>query len=312
MKWLHAYENDLKLAFEEAEERLAHFPESFRQPALDYLNKFNVFKEKSSKNYICYLLPYWLNQPAGIRLEDSRKMTVANIFIMLYYHLIDAAMDEPRPETTGRLPMAELIYMEFTHIFSSDFSGIASFWTYHKKYTTEWAEAVSRESSSDFFYEDPVRMGHKAAPIKGSVAGSLLLADRAHLIPRVEQAVDTVLTTLQLLDDWDDWEKDLRENSYNALISVIQTEMNIPRERRPTSEEVQQGIWVHGALWRLYELANQNHEALKDIQDIIPDLFAFHSELWTNLLEGAEDIDKERQGLLQAGGLGYWLSKNMK
>ncbi|WP_334073502.1 MULTISPECIES: hypothetical protein [Paenibacillus] len=311
MIWLHAYEAELKLVFDEAEKRLSVLPESLRQPALEFLDKFHVLKEKSSKNYICYLLPFWLEKPAGISTADSRRMAVANIFGMMYYHLLDAAMDKPDSAMTGRLPMAQLVHLEFIQIYSRYFPGDSPFWNYHRKYVTEWAESVSREAISDYFHDDPVRMAHKAAPVKLSIAGALLLTERGELIPRIEQAVDTVLMTLQLLDDWDDWEKDLRENSYNALVSVIQTELSIPRERRPTVEEMRQGITVHGGLSRLAEQGNRNHDSLTDIQDVVPDLFTFHADLRANLNDGAVEIEQERNALLRAGGLRYWLDKNM-
>jgi len=311
LNWLHAYEEELKLAFDDAEKRLTVLPVSLRQPAVEFLHKFHVLREKSSKNYICYLLPFWLKEPADIDLADCRRIAAANILGMLYYQLVDAAMDEPDSAKTGRLPMAQLIHLEFIQMYQRYFPGNSPFWAYHQKYVAEWAEAVSREAVSDYFYDDPVKMAHKAAPVKLSVAGAMLLAERGELIPQIEQAVDTVLITLQLLDDWDDWEKDLKENSYNALVSVIQTELDIPKERRPTADEVRRGITVFGALSRLAELGNRNHDSLLNIQELVPDLVAFHATLRTNLHDGAAEIEQERDALLQAGGLGYWLTKHM-
>ncbi|RCX20555.1 hypothetical protein DFP94_103286 [Fontibacillus phaseoli] len=310
MKWLSPYEHELHLAFTEAEAILATFPESFRKPALDYLDKFHVLKENRSKNYICYLLPFWLQEHAGLASGDVRRFAVANIFGMMYYHLIDACMDEPEAVMAQQLPLAEFIHLEFVQIYSGYFPGGSPFWTYFKKYVSQWAEAVSGEKTSDFYHDDPVRMGHKAAPVKLTVAGSMLLVNREADIPRLEEAVDNVLVTLQLLDDWQDWEKDLNEGSYNALVSIVQSELKIPRERRPAPEEIRQAITVQSVLANLAEHAERNHESLVKYRTLVPGLYQFHESLRDNLKEGAIEIENERN-LLQRGGLGYWLSKNM-
>ncbi|MBQ4899181.1 hypothetical protein KB559_10050 [Paenibacillus sp. Marseille-P2973] len=310
MKWLTPYEQELSLAFAEAESILRELPEPFRKPALDYLDKFHALKDNRSKNYICYLLPFWLQPLAGIETEITRRFAVANIFGMMYYHLIDACMDEPDKLMPGQLPLAELIHLEFVKLYSSCFSENPLFWSYYKKYVNQWAEAVSSETGSDFYHENPVRMGHKAAQVKLSIAGIMSIAGREAEIPRLEQAVDTVLVTLQLLDDWQDWEKDLAEGSYNSLVSIVQTDLQIPGERRPEPEEIRQAITIHGTLNQLSEHARRNHEELAAIRDLAPDLYEFHDFLRNNLEEGAREIEA-KVILLQGGGLGYWLSKNI-
>lgn len=310
MNWLNPYEQELSLAFTEAESILADFPDPFRKHALNYLDKFHALKEDRSKNYICYLLPFWLQAKAGILPEVSRRFAVANIFGMMYYHLVDACMDEPEKVMPHQLPLAELIHLEFIKLYSGCFSGNPLFWTYYKKYASQWARAVSSETTSDFYYEDPISMGHKAAQVKLAIAGIMSLADLEAEIPRLEQAVDHVLVTLQLLDDWKDWEKDLSEGSYNALVSIVQTELQIPNNRRPEPEEIKHAITMQGTLSRLAEHAHRNHEKLSDIRDLAPGLYEFHDFLRSNLEEGAREIEA-KVALLQGGGLGYWLSKNM-
>lgn len=310
MKWLTRYERELDLAFAEAERMLGSLPATFRTPAQNYLDRFHALKENRSKNYICYLLPFWLQPLSGLNAADTRRFAVANIFGMLYYHLIDECMDEPETRGTRKLPLAELIHSLFIEMYGGSFPGASPFWTYYRKYVSEWAEAVSAEGESDFFHEDPVRMGHKAAPVKLTVAGSLLLADRTDEIAKLEQAVDTVLVTLQLLDDWQDWEKDLREGSYNSLISVVQMKLDIRRERRPTCDEIHQAISSLDVLVTLWGHADRNHELLLDIQPYVPDLYDFHRDLVDNIAAGAREIQAKRS-LLQRGGLEFWLSNNM-
>lgn len=310
MKWLTHYERELDLAFAEAERMLGSLPAAFQTPARNYLDRFHALKENRSKNYICYLLPFWLQRLSGLESAELRRFAVANIFGMMYYHLIDECMDEPESGGARKLPLAELIHSQFIQMYGSFFPGASPFWAYYRKYVSEWAEAVSEEGKSDFFHEEPVRMGHKAAPVKLTVAGSMLLAERTGEIAKLEQAVDTVLVTLQLVDDWQDWEKDLREGSYNSLISVTQAKLGIGQDRRPTPEEVHQAISTHDVLLTLWEHADLNHERLLRMKSDVPDLYDFHEYLVDNLKAGAREIQAKRN-ILQRGGLEFWISNNM-
>lgn len=310
MKWFTNYEKDLELAFNQAEEILSAIPEEFRNQALNYLDRFHALKRPGSQNYICYLLPFWLQEAAGTRTEDSKRLTVAMIFVMMYYHLIDEVMDEPETKDNKRkLPLANLIQLEFWRIYATDYPPSSPFWSYYRKYMTEWAEVVASENESDFFQENPVRIAHKAAPVKLTVVGALLLTGREERIADFETAVDTVLMTLQMLDDWEDWEKDLQEGSYNALISAVQQELQIPPERRPTPEEIKHALYVRDILLTYAIQTDYNTAILAQTAEGLPHLQAFHDYLKQSLKDGAESLQKERN-LLTQGGLAYWLTKN--
>lgn len=310
MKWFTNYEKDLELAFNQAEEILSAIPEEFRNQALNYLDRFHALKRPGSQNYICYLLPFWLQEAAGTRTEDSKRLTVAMIFVMMYYHLIDEVMDEPETKDNKRkLPLANLIQLEFWRIYATDYPPSSPFWSYYRKYMTEWAEVVASENESDFFQENPVRIAHKAAPVKLTVVGALLLTGREERIADFETAVDTVLMTLQMLDDWEDWEKDLQEGSYNSLISAIQQELQIPPARRPTPEEIKHALYVRDILLTYAIQTDHNTAILAQTAEGLPHLQAFHDYLKQSLKDGAESLQKERN-LLTQGGLAYWLTKN--
>lgn len=309
LKWLTNFEENLELVFSRAESILATFPDLFRNPALLYLDKFHPLKENRSKNYICYLLPFWLNEEIPIGLTEVQRITTANIMGMLYYHLIDEAMDNPAQVSKQQLPLAQLIHSELIRSYGSLFPASSPFWTYYDKYINEWAHAVTYENEQDFFHENPVRIGHKAAPVKLSIVAVMLLSGRESLISQLEEAVDLVLITLQLLDDWQDWEKDLSEGSYNCLVSLIQAELNL-QERRPTVEEMKQSIYVEGCLLRYSKKANANHHTLFNISSSFPLLYEFHAYLCNQLEEGAQRIEKDRN-TLQRGGLEYLLSQQM-
>jgi hypothetical protein len=312
MQWLSNFEGELELAFTKAENILAKLPVTFNRPALAYLDKFHVLKDGRSKNYICYLLPYWLGEHVEVHMTDSQNFAVANIFGMMYYHLIDEMMDEQGAKSTQQLPLANLIHLEFIQIYNGYFPAESPFWYYFKKYITEWAEAVTHEQHQDYFHEKSNAIAHKAAPVKLSIVSSILLTgeEDKDLITQLEDAVDTVLVTLQMVDDWQDWKKDLQEGSYNCLISMVQSQLHIPKDRRPTHAEIEQALYSTDLLLRYAERAESNHETLEAIKPIVPYLYQFHGFLCDNVKQAARQIEAERQ-LLQQGGLAYWLSKNI-
>lgn len=227
----------------------------------------------------------------------------------MHFHLVDGCMDDPDTDLSSDLALAAFTHLEFIRTYQECLSDHSAFWTYYKKYLSEWATAVSTEKVGDFYYKNPVQMGHKAAPVKLSVVASLLLGGHEQEIEQFECAVDTALVTLQLLDDWEDWEKDLEQGSYNSLLSVVQSRLKFPPGTNPSSEEVRRGIMVHDALSDLADLANRNHQALEGIKNLAPDLYHFHYDLVKNLNDGAQEVISNRNQLLH-GGLEYWLAKN--
>jgi hypothetical protein len=311
MIWLSNYDQELELAFDQAAQILSTLPPSFNKQALEYLDKFHALKQKRSKNYICYLLPYWLQNHFNVKPSVARNFAVANIFGMLYYHLIDEIMDQPIKPSKYQLPLADLIYLEFHNIYSKYFPYHSPFWSYYKQYIVEWAEAVTEEDDHDYFQTDPILIAHKASPLKVAIVGSLLVTQYTNsaLIVQLEDAVDLVLLTLQMLDDYEDWEKDLKEGSYNCLISMIQSELQIPHNRRPNVEEIKHAIYVQDILVKYAEIAVNHHKQVTTIQHYAPDLVLFHNFLYKNLIEAGSQIAKDRL-LLQSGGLSYWIAKN--
>lgn len=310
MRWLSSYEEDLQQAFAAADKLLSDLPPSFCQPARDFLDKFHVLKENRSKNYICYLLPYWLQEKSAVQITDCRQIAIANIFGMMYYHLLDDLMDNPEARFKHQLPLADMIHFEFMSIYREYFPTGSPFWSYFRKYIAEWADAVTHENSSNFFLENPIRIAHKAAPVKLTVAAVCLLSNQEENIPTLEDSVDTVLITLQMLDDWMDWEKDLTEGSYNCLVGLIETKQQLTEQRRPAPDEIRQAIYTQDILLEYAQQAEAHHQSLSNVRCYAPHLYDFHEFLVLNIRQAAEQIVKDRK-LLENGGLEYWLSKKM-
>lgn len=312
MEWFTQYSDDLKQAVANAESILLRFPPAFSKPAVHYLHRFQVLNAERTNNYICYLLPYWLIDAVDefdrVRLKPIiQDFTIANLLGMMHYHLIDQAMDKPDSNAVHRLPLANLIYQEFTAIYSRYFQQDSLFWNYFRKYLLEWADAVTHENSRNYFHEQQEAIAHKAAPVKLCIAGVMLLTGKDQLIPLLEDAADKVLITLQLLDDWDDWEKDLNEGSYNCLIALVQTRYQIPDNRKPTAEEVEQALYVDDILKEFSVLADCNRNHIEAIRPISPQLYNFHEFLRLNLENGYISLQNHRNKLY-GGGLDYLLS----
>lgn len=306
MDWLHNYEEELRKVFGECSLIISGFPEPLRSQGLVYLNQFNVFSTGSHKNYICYLLPFWFRSEYGINPELARQMSTGNILIMLYFFIQDDLMDD-KGSTGEKIPLANLLYVEFLNIYRPLFSPDSLFWSCFKRYIFEWADSVAGEAQADYFLNDRIRIAHKASPLKLCSTAILLISGHEHLIMATEDMLHEVLVTLQMADDYEDWEEDLREGSYNCLLSLAHSQLEV-NPYKLTSGQVKDFIFTAGGLAPYAEIACANHRRLSGYPLKIPHLLAFHDGLVQNLQHIAAAIEAEKQ-LLQKGGLHYWLSR---
>ncbi|AIQ39467.1 hypothetical protein MKX70_00715 [Paenibacillus sp. FSL R7-0312] len=309
MDWLHDYEDELRLVFQESCTVISAFPEPLNAQGLAYLDQFNVFRAGSHKNYICYLLPFWLQDRCGLSIPLTRQMSVGNVFFMLYFFLQDDLMDSNELSAAQALPLANLLYVEFLNIYRPLFPADSPFWSYFGRYISEWADSVSGEAGGDYFLRDRLRISHKASPLKLTSTAALLLSDQAHLITEAEEMIHGVLLTLQMLDDYEDWEQDLEEGNYNCLLSLARCygeDDGVPL----TKSSVKDFIFTTGGLATYAGTALVNHSTLEAFTLELPHLLSFHQVLVKNLQHMAAAIEAEKQ-LLQSGGLNYWLTKNM-
>lgn len=312
MNWFHDFEDELALVFEEAERLISAFPDPLNRFGRNYLTKFNVMKEGSAKNYVCYLLPYWLNRPIRLPDEICRRLSLANVFGMLYFFVQDDVMDSSDPPGHEQLPMANLFYLELLTLYRTLFPSDSPVWDYFSLYVKEWAESTANENSRNYFLENHAMVARKAGPVKLSGAAVLLLSGQAERIPVVSEMIDLQLITLQMLDDWADWEEDLAVGSYNGLLALI-------RSRRGDSPDiplidpaaVRTSLYVHGCFSDYAKIAVVNHRRMTVLGFDAPYVLAFHRSMVRNLLQEASRIKRERK-LLELGGLYYYLSKFKK
>lgn len=308
MNWFLAHEKDLADVFAEAEGIISAFPAPLDHLGLAYLATFDGRKEESTKNYICYLLPYWMKGISELPPESMNKLSLANVFVMLYYFIQDDIMDSAKGEHKDKLPLANLFHMQFLSIYREMFPAGSPFWSYYETYVTEWSEAVSNEQQSDYFHHDIGKVAKKASPVKNASTGALLLTNQAHLIPVVTAAVEQTLITLQMLDDWADWEEDLEEGSYNCLLASMRKHMQLSMDSTITPEMVKQQLYVHDFLDFYGQIATTHHEQLLDLKISMTQMINFHDSLVQNIQKVALEI-KENRKMLTLGGFYYFLSK---
>jgi hypothetical protein len=309
MNWLNDHKNQLNLIFTEAKETVRQFPSPLDQLGLAYLAKFDPTHEGSSNNYICYLLPYWMKDICTLPAESFNKLSLANVFVMLYYFIQDDIMDASKGEHASKLPLANLFHVQFLSIYRELFPSDSPFWDYYETYILEWSKSVTNERQSDYFHEDKFQIAKKASPIKNASTGALLLANQDDPIPVVTIAVEQTLVTLQMLDDWSDWEEDLADGSYNCLIASIRKQLQLSTVDTLTPEMIKQQLYVHDFFADYGKTADSHHKYLLTLPVGMEQLLAFHDSLVQNIHRVAHEI-KERRATLVSGGFYYFLSNS--
>ncbi|MDD9266082.1 hypothetical protein ACFPES_03455 [Paenibacillus sp. GCM10023248] len=308
MLWLNAHRADLDETFAEGERIINMFPDGLNRLGLAYFAKFDMRREDSTKNYICYLLPYWMKEIVAVPDSAARKLCLANVFVMLYYFVVDDVMDSATGEHRDKLPLANLFQLQFQSIYRELYPPHSPFWHHYESYVREWADAVAGESTRDPFYTDRKQVAWKASPVKNASTGALLLAGREDLVPVVTEAVDQVLICLQMLDDWVDWEEDLAEGTYNCLLAFLRRSADRPGEEPMTAEWVKQQVFVQDRLEGFKEIAASHQENVRRLGLPLHELAQFQSGLVNDLQAAADEIKEKRLKLL-SGGFYYFMSE---
>ncbi|WP_054956248.1 class 1 isoprenoid biosynthesis enzyme [Paenibacillus dakarensis] len=312
MEWFKPYEHELLEVFAECRIRIDGFLPPLNDIGLQYMRKFDVFQQGSAKNYICYLLPFWMKDQTSLSPDVYRSLSAANIFGMLYFFIQDDIMDtHPKDSIPGmwkhQLVLANLLYTEFIHIYLDFFPSHHPFWSYFRSYIQDWSEGVIHESQHNYFHHNPIHISKKAAPVKLGSTAVLLLADRHDLVEEAADLLNNVLLTLQMMDDWADYEQDLADGSYNCLLSLIQSVNNLPHNYRLNTEEVQRAIYLYEVLDSYADIASATHSRILNSSLNAPHVISFHKALLDELLIEAEHIKNGRK-MLERGGLNYYLS----
>jgi hypothetical protein len=304
MEWFERHKPRVEAVFHLALLRIEDFPPPLNKIGLKYAEKYHPANANSGQDYICLLLPFWIKELTDISDKQCERLALANIYGMLYFFIQDDLMDsQALTSVKSELALANLLQLEMLSVFRELFSSDSSFWIYYGRYVTTWADCVMNESDADYFMNDPIRTAGKAAPVKLSSTGACLLSSRDALIPDVEAAVDIALMTLQMLDDWADWQADLAEGSYNGLSAMIALEAR-KKIHELTMESIEAAIYVQGAMNRYAEIAIKSHERLLEFNVSLPSLMNYHSYMVEYLVKISDNIDRNKRKLL-GGGINF-------
>lgn len=334
MLWYERYKSRLTCLYGDALDTIAGFPQPLNELGLAYAKKFDPVDNDGGKDYICTLLPYWLQEPASLTDKQCGQLALANIYGMLYFFIQDDVMDSKvaSGDWKSQLALGNLLQLEMFRIFRELFPSDSPLWDYYNGYVRAWADSVVNEGNANYFLTNPLLTSGKASPVKVCVAGAWLLAAEAWLerdchaqeagmfefvrdrIRLTEEAVNTALMTLQMLDDWADWRDDLADGSYNGLLAMIASgrdgigtasavSCDIPvfSTEGLTPERIEAAIYVRGCMKPYAEVAAPYHEQLLTNPYAPPDLVAFNSHLLDSLQEIASQLAERKRKLLGGG-----------
>ncbi|WP_256759392.1 class 1 isoprenoid biosynthesis enzyme [Cohnella sp. WQ 127256] len=314
MDWINEeYKSEIELIFAEAASEISQLPMPLNEQGLAMLAKFNPLQSDTGTNYICFLLPEWLKEQTASTERLCRDLAIGNVFAMLHYFLLDDVMDEGagfhRAEVRSSLVLSQLLQDLFRQRYHRHLPVDSPFWVYYQSYIVDWASAVSQEGTQLAEPDDPGQLARKSAPVKLCVAGMLLLSGQQELIPDLEKAIDLVLATLQLSDDWVDWQGDLAdEEKCNAFLTLVRQQLSLSPEQLLDERRVKQAIYHHSCLVRLAEIAEDYGERLKVIPNVPAVLIAFHDEMAKVIRSDASAVEETVNNLASGGGLSYFLA----
>lgn len=291
MVWIEGYEEEIARVFAEAEEETAFYPAPFCEQGLAFLAEFKPRGSGFGTNYICFLLPAWLREETGSPDRLVRDLAVGNAFAMLHFFLLDDVMDAPDPLKARRaLALGQLFQDSFRKRYGWHFPAESPLWSYYAKYLATWAVSVVREEDAPAEPRDPGRLAAKSSLVKLCAAGMLVLAGKPERIPRMEEAIDLALATLQLADDWKDWKEDLAEGGErrNAFLALVREALALAPEQPLAEAAVMKAIYRGGALDKLADIAEEHGERLASLGDAPSPLRAFQQTIFRGIRRDAK------------------------
>lgn len=310
------YGSEIETIFAKAAEEIAMFPVPLNDLSLTLLTKFNPLQSNEGTSYISFLLPYWLMEQTASSEELCRDLAVGNVFAMLHFFLMDDVMDAGdslnKAEVRDSLVLGQLLHGLFQRYYSIHFPSESTIWRIYRRYVEDWALAVSQEGKHLADPRDPRQLARKAAPVKLCAAGMLMVSGLQERLPCMEEAIDLVLATLQLSDDWTDWRDDLPEERCNAFLTLARQQISLSPELPLDERKVKQAIYHANSLDILADITRDYSEQLKLIPNVPGILIAFHDKMSEGLRADAIEAEGVASQLALEGGMSYILSKKLE
>lgn len=319
MRFFYDFYNDLKEVFKICREIISKYPEGLNDAGLKNLKRYNVFEENASKNYICYLLSFWINDKCHLKKEICIKITVANIFMMLFAFIQDDIIDREieDEDIPIMIILGNLYFSEFMFIYREVFKGYEKIWDYYNFYMKKWSkfildEKININNSMPLDSDKMVSLiSGKAELIKIAVAAICILAKKEELLDMYFKAVDRVLFSLQVADDYIDWKKDLKRGNGNILLKEFTKKRKLKCYKDIREFDVKEEMIFGSLLNDLYMLLVKNSHKL-DL--IIGDKNMYIKEFNDSILKFMKsqmEIYLERRKEVKLGGFFNWVDKNI-
>lgn len=316
MNLTEAYAKEIEAVFAGAAEEIGRFPAPFDGKGQALLEAANPLRANAGTNLITFLLPFWLKESASADEGLCMDLSVGNVFAMLQFFLLDDVMDEGerlgRAKVTEALVLGQLLQESFRRYYGRRFGTDAPLWPYYREYLAAWASAVSQEGTSPADPRDPSGLAGKSALVKLCAAGMLALAGREDRLPALEEALDLVLATLQLSDDWADWREDLADENRNAFLTLAREKLAWPEGQPLDERAVKRAVYQADAVGELAGIVRAYGERLRALEGVPAVLLIFYDKIYEGLRRDAEQAEETVIRLALGGGLSYILSKKEK
>ncbi|MBD2844936.1 hypothetical protein IDH44_07025 [Paenibacillus sp. IB182496] len=313
MRWFTDYEEEIKMALELAREAVKAYPSSLRETAETMLRRADPRHNRS--NYVAYLLPLWLakderHAAAAIRLAG------AHFLAALHFGLVDDMMDEPPAVWSGErrqlLLLSQLLQESFKAEYRRHFSSDSVVWEDLGRYTSEWAVAALNERARIADPRNVRQLAAKAAPVKLGASALLELRGEPEQRTAAERAVELTLATLQLADDWADWQDDLTQPEGNAFLSLVREHLPLQDQEAPWDARlVKRAVYHYGALDGLSRIADDLCARLSPLTGVSPMLIAYQRSICDGIRRDARAARAESDRLV-LGGFHYHLHNFLK
>lgn len=313
---LHDFDDSMREVFEICRQKISLYPESIRQTGLDFLEGYDIFSKSSHKNYISYLLPFWLRPHFSIEYADLLTLSASNTFLMLYAILQDDVMDTaPGEYNADILPLGNMFFLNFMQCYRSLFSSGSIIWGYLDKYFAQWADSVTSEHKQhwnkmkEFTPSDITMLAGKAAPLKVSCAAACLICSKESDLEPLCSIVDYIFILLQLLDDWADWQEDLSAGNCTCLLSEVMKYSRIDNLSLLTVSHVTDAVFFGNILDKVFSAVYDLSPSTKNKSSLyLPYLDAFIEILLKNCKDIISAVEAEKTARLK-GGFDYWLTR---
>lgn len=313
---LHDFDRELKLVFDACKRQIGTYPDGFQETALHYLERYNVFREGFNKNYICYVLPFWLGQSLTVDKDICCKISVAGVFKFFYFLVQDAVMDtEPGEYKADLLPLGNLFLFDFINHYHELLPNDSLFRQSMRQYFQEWAYSTRWERET--FWTQHQRMttndlkiiAHKAAPVKIINAAMAILSGKPEVIGPLDTMIDTILISAQLLDDCVDWREDLKDGNCTYFLSQVMRHNNLTDFAALNESLIKKAVYFGDIIQEIFIIVKNNHRLLKKTREpSVPYLIAFHETFLKSFVEILQRVQKQKKAIL-AGGFSNWLDK---